>query len=153
MMLKDIYNLGTCILELMIGRTALKHYNIALDSVPLIWAEYAEAGPLINVLTQCVQLDSLSTSKGKLKQFKNDLIEHYLKFFRKPFYKLDPPIEGKPADVLNKLGVVALFNRDEDSAMRYWCEAKQINRRHFDSTCNYILHRWSTARINDERMM
>ena len=54
LMLKDIYNLGTCILELMIGRTALKHYNIALDSVPLIWAEYAEAGPLINVLTQCV---------------------------------------------------------------------------------------------------
>lgn len=81
------------------------------------------------------------------------MIEHYLKFFRKPFYKLDPPIEGKPADVMNKLGVVALFNRDEDSAMRYWCEAKQINRRHFDSTCNYILHRWSTARINDERMM
>ena len=153
MMLKDIYNLGTCILELMIGRTAMKHYNIALDSVPLIWAEYAEAGPLISVLTSCVQLDSLSTSKGKLKQFKNDLIEHYLQFFKKPFYKLDPPIEGKPADVMNKLGVVALFNRDEDNAMRYWCEAKQINRRHFDSTYNYILHRWSTARINDERMM
>ena len=81
------------------------------------------------------------------------MIEQYLKFFRKSFYKLDPPIEGKPADVMNKLGVVALFNRDEDSAMRYWCEAKQINRRHFDSTCNYILHRCSTARINDERMM
>lgn len=49
-MLKDIYSLGICILELMIGRTSLKVYSISLESLPLAWAEFFESGPLIAAL-------------------------------------------------------------------------------------------------------
>ena len=47
LMLKDIYSLGICLLELMIGRTSNNKYSISLDSLPLTWAEYAESTPLI----------------------------------------------------------------------------------------------------------
>ena len=52
--LKDIYNLGTCLLELMIGRTNQNKYDISLDSVPLIWADSNAAAPLIQVLSECI---------------------------------------------------------------------------------------------------
>ena len=39
-MLKDIYSLGICLLELMIGRFSSKKFSISLDSLPLTWAEY-----------------------------------------------------------------------------------------------------------------
>lgn len=48
--LKDIYSIGICILELMIGRSDLHIHNIALDTVPLTWAEYPEVTPLIYAL-------------------------------------------------------------------------------------------------------
>jgi len=60
LMLKDIYSLGICILELMIGRTNRKEFSISLDSLPLTWAEFAESTPLIKALSECVQLDSLT---------------------------------------------------------------------------------------------
>lgn len=66
---------------------------------------------------------------------------------------MEMPIVGKKADVINKRGVIALFNKEEETAMRYWCEARHVNIRHFDSTCNYVLYRWSTARIDDNKMM
>jgi serine/threonine protein kinase len=47
LMLKDIYSIGICLLELMIGRYNNKKYSISLDSLPLTWAEYAESTPLI----------------------------------------------------------------------------------------------------------
>jgi len=47
LMLKDIYSLGICLLELMIGRFETNKYSITLDSLPLTWAEYAESTPLI----------------------------------------------------------------------------------------------------------
>lgn len=47
LMLKDIYSLGICLLELMIGRTSKKHFSISLDSLPLTWAEFPEATSLI----------------------------------------------------------------------------------------------------------
>ena len=59
-MLKDIYSLGIAILELMIGRTSKQNFSISLDSVPLTWAEYPESTPLITVLTQCIQIDSIT---------------------------------------------------------------------------------------------
>lgn len=37
--------------------------------------------------------------------------------------------------------------------MRFWSEAKNLNERHFDSTCNYVMYRWSTGRITDSEMM
>ena len=47
LMLKDIYSIGIIILELMIGRTNTQTYNISIESVPLIWAEFPDSGPLI----------------------------------------------------------------------------------------------------------
>jgi len=47
LMLKDIYSLGICLLELMIGRFSNSKFSITLDSLPLTWAEYAESTPLI----------------------------------------------------------------------------------------------------------
>ena len=46
-MLKDIYSLGICILELMIGRTSKQCFSISLDSLPLTWAEFPESTPII----------------------------------------------------------------------------------------------------------
>lgn len=54
LMLKDIYSLGICILEMMIGRFSQKKFSISLDSLPLTWAEYAASTPLIQVLVECI---------------------------------------------------------------------------------------------------
>jgi len=54
LMLKDIYTLGICILELMIGRNSKKNVSIGLDSLPLTWAEFPESTPLIQVLVECI---------------------------------------------------------------------------------------------------
>ena len=54
LMLKDIYSLGICLLELMIGRFSSKKFSITLDSLPLTWAEYSESTPLIQVLIECI---------------------------------------------------------------------------------------------------
>jgi len=59
-MLKDIYTLGIAILELMIGRTSSKQYSISIDSLPLTWAEFPESTPLIQVLSECIQIDSIT---------------------------------------------------------------------------------------------
>lgn len=64
--LKDIYSLGICIMELLICRTNIKEYSICLESVPLVWAEYADSTALIKALHECVALDSLSKSQGRL---------------------------------------------------------------------------------------
>mmetsp|Transcript_20791 Transcript_20791/g.32050 ORF Transcript_20791/g.32050 Transcript_20791/m.32050 type:complete len:223 (+) Transcript_20791:151-819(+) len=40
LMLKDIYSLGICLLELMIGRYHLTKFSISMDSLPLTWAEH-----------------------------------------------------------------------------------------------------------------
>jgi len=47
LMMKDIYALGICILELMIGRVSMSKFSISLDSLPLTWAEFPESTPLI----------------------------------------------------------------------------------------------------------
>jgi len=60
LMLKDIYSLGICLLELMIGRSNKNKYSISLDSVPVTWSEPAESTPLIQVLVECIQIDSIS---------------------------------------------------------------------------------------------
>ena len=54
LMLKDIYSLGICILELMIGRTSKQNFSISLDSLPLTWAEFPESTPIIQVLVECI---------------------------------------------------------------------------------------------------
>jgi len=48
--MKDIYSIGICIIELMIGRSDLHIHNISLDTLPLTWAEYPEVATLIYAL-------------------------------------------------------------------------------------------------------
>lgn len=50
---------------------------------------------------------------------------------------------------MNKRGTIALFNKNEDEAMCFWAEAKKLNEKHFDSTCNSVMYKWSTGRITD----
>jgi hypothetical protein len=66
-MMKDIYSLGICIIELMIGRFGHKLFSIQIDSVPLTWAKFRETQPLIYVLTKCIDLNTATVRKGLLK--------------------------------------------------------------------------------------
>jgi len=94
----------------MIGRTARSESSIALDSLPLTWAEFNESTPLIKVLAECIQIDSIILRKGKLKAIREMLINEYKRFFYRSFYKMETPIIGKKSDVLNKRAIIALFN-------------------------------------------
>jgi hypothetical protein len=60
LMLKDVYSLGICLLEMMIGRFSKKKFSISLDSLPLTWAEFQESTPIIQVLVECIQIDSIT---------------------------------------------------------------------------------------------
>lgn len=113
--LKDIYSVGICLLELMIGRHFSNKFSISIDSVPLTWAEYAESTPLIEVLISCIQLNSMSQSKGKLATIRNLLIKEHSKYFNKPFYKQGEPFVGKQLDVLNKKALAAYLHENKDN--------------------------------------
>lgn len=84
LMLKDIYSLGIVLLELMIGRVSENKFSITIDSLPLTWAELPESTPLIQVLVECLNIDSITQRKGKLTKIKKLLIKEYKKFFNKP---------------------------------------------------------------------
>lgn len=152
-MMKDIYSLGIAILELMIGRTSRQTYSISLDNLPLTWAEFPESTPLIQVLVECIQIDSITQRKGRLQGIKKLLIREYKKFFQKPIYKMENPFVGKKADVYNKKGIVALFHDKEGEALHWWSQARLLCDRHFDSMCNFSMHRWSTGYISDEQLL
>ena len=70
MKLKDIYSIGICLLELMIGRTSSQNVSITLDCLPLTWGEYPEASPLIKVLFDCIQLSAISQPDGILQEIR-----------------------------------------------------------------------------------
>lgn len=122
LMLKDIYSLGICMLELMIARASKTKFSISLDSLPLTWAEYPESTPLIQVLVECIQIDSISSRRGKLASIRRLLLNEYKKFFNKPFYHMENPTVGKTADTFNKKGIISLFHKHntENAAVRYW---------------------------------
>jgi len=61
LMLKDIYAIGVCILEMMIGRFGLE-YNINIDNIPNEWGNLPESSTLIKVLGRCLQLEPISKS-------------------------------------------------------------------------------------------
>ena len=152
-MLKDIYSLGICILEMMIGRTSQRKFSISLDSLPLTWSEYNDSTPLIQVLVECIQIDSITQRKGKLQHIRKLLIREYKKFFNKEYYKMENPFMGKRADVLNKRGIVSLFHGGkEGDALHYWAEAQKLKDRHYDSRWNYCMHRWSSGVISDDEL-
>lgn len=144
-MLKDIYSLGVCILEMMIGRTSKYNFSISLTSLPLTWAEFPESTALIQVLVECIQIDSITLRKGKLQSIRKLLIREYKKYFQKPFYKMEQPFIGKRADVLNKQGVVAFFNKRTEEAVSLWNQAIQLSEQHFDAHTNHSMFLWSTG--------
>ena len=132
-MLKDIYSLGICLLELMIGRFSSKKFSISLDSLPLTWAEYAESTPLIQVLVECIQLDSITQRKGILTGIRQLLMKSHSKFFNKSYYKMGEPFIGKNSDILNKQAIAALFQDNEEEAKQFWSEAMEKYPKHFDT--------------------
>ena len=54
LMLKDIYAIGVCILEMMIGRFDRLKFNIDIDSIPTEWGNLPESSTLIRVLIECI---------------------------------------------------------------------------------------------------
>jgi serine/threonine protein kinase len=84
LMLKDIYAIGVCILEMMIGRFGLE-YNINIDNIPSEWGNLPESSTLIKVLGRCLQLDSISKRTGILAEIRKLLIQDYKKHFNKNY--------------------------------------------------------------------
>jgi hypothetical protein len=107
---------------------------------------------LIQVLVECIQIDSITQRKGKLAHIRKLLIREFKKFFQRTFYKMEKPFIGKKVDVLNKQGIVALFRGNQEEALHLWQLASELNNRHFDSKVNFCMHRWSTGVITDEQI-
>jgi hypothetical protein len=55
-MLKDIYTLGVCILELMIGRFGTHRHLLSIDMLPGQWSNQPASQPLIDVIEECLNL-------------------------------------------------------------------------------------------------
>lgn len=109
LMLKDVYAIGICILEMMIGRFDRLKFNINIDNIPSEWGNLPESSTLIKVLVECIQLDSISKRQGKLAEIRKLLIQDYKKHFNKN-YRMEVPFIGKRADNLNKRACVEFFN-------------------------------------------
>lgn len=60
---------------------------------------------------------------------------------------------GQKADVYNKKGIVALFHNKQGEALTWWSQARLLSDRHFDSQCNFCMHRWSTGQISDMQLI
>jgi hypothetical protein len=114
LMLKDIYAIGVCILEMMIGRFGLE-YNINIDNIPNEWGNLPESSTLIKVLGRCLQLEPISKSQGILAEIRKLLIQDYKKHFDKN-YRMEMPFIGKRADNLNKRACVKYFNGETAEA-------------------------------------
>jgi hypothetical protein len=141
LMLKDIYAIGVCILEMMIGRFDKLKFNINIDNIPTEWGNLPESSTLIKVLVECIQLDSISKRQGKLAEIRKLLIQDYKKHFNKN-YKMEIPFVGKKADVFNKRACVAYFSREKDSKQlseKLWREALAANSDHFYSCFNFAV--------------
>ena len=153
LMLKDIYALGICMLEMMIGRVSATKFSISLDSLPLTWAEFPESTPLIQVLVECINIDSISQRKGKLQTIKKLLLKEYKKFFKRSFYKMEIPVVVRLTDVLNKKAIMALSRGEGDLALRIWEESHNMKEEHFDTTLNFLTYKWRRGLIGDEELL
>ena len=107
-MLKDIYAVGVCILEMMIGRFDKLQFSVNLDLIPQEWGNLPESSTLIKVLVECIQLDSITKRVGKLAEMRKLLIQDYKKHFDKN-YRMEMQYIGKKSDVLNKKACVLYF--------------------------------------------
>lgn len=115
LMLKDIYAIGVCILEMMIGRFDRLKFNINIDNIPTEWGNLPESSSLIKVLVECIQLDCITKRQGKLAEIRKLLIQDFKKHFNKN-YKMETPFVGKRADVLNKQACVTYFNGNAEKS-------------------------------------
>ena len=123
-MLKDIYCLGISLLEMMIGRVSENRFSITIDSIPLTWAELPESTPLIQVLVECLNIDSITQRKGKLHFIKTLLIKEYKIFFQHSFYKMEHIFTTDRSDVMNKKAVFATFRGEVEDALILWGTAQ-----------------------------
>ena len=62
---------------------------------------------------------------------------------------MEQPFIGKRADVLNKQGVVAFFNKKTELAVSLWEQAIKLSEGHFDALTNYSMFLWPTGQISD----
>jgi hypothetical protein len=83
-MLKDIYTLGVCILELMIGRFGTHRHLLSIEMLPSQWSNQPASQPLIDVIEECLNLGHNSNREGLLKKFRSDLLDNYKRFFWRP---------------------------------------------------------------------
>lgn len=153
LMLKDIYSLGICVLEMMIGRVSENQYSITIDSLPLTWAELPESTALIQVLVECLNIDSISQRKGKLNNIKKILIKEYKKSFNKSFYKYEHIFTTDVTDILNKKAVFSNFKGRDSAAVELWDEAIGIKKTHQDSIINLLFHKWKSAILTDQEVI
>ena len=66
---------------------------------------------------------------------------------------MENPFIGKRADVYNKRGIVALFSNQEQLAQHWWNQALELSDKHFDSQCNYSMHRWNNGSTSDAQLL
>lgn len=65
--MKDLYSLGVCVLELMIGKFTGSRESISVGSIPGVWADIPESTPLISVskvsktqaLAECMNMENM----------------------------------------------------------------------------------------------
>lgn len=66
---------------------------------------------------------------------------------------MEQPFIGKHADVCNKKACISLAKGDEDEALAYWQEARDMKGHHFDSHINLMLYKWRTGLATDEEVI
>jgi hypothetical protein len=72
-------------------------------------------------------------------------LKEYIKFFQRPFYKMELPVIGKRADVCNKKAIMALSRGEDELALKFWEEALNMKDAHFDTQINYLIYKWRMA--------
>lgn len=138
---------------MMIGRVSENQYSITIDSLPLTWAELPESTPLIQVLVECLNIESISQRKGKLATIKRILISEYKKSFKRSFYKLEHIFTTDNPDILNKRAVFTNFRGNDRTAVELWNEAMAMKKSHQDSLINLLFHRWKSAEVSDQEVI
>lgn len=149
LMLKDIYSMGICILEMMIGRVSENRFSISIDSLPLTWAELPQSTPLIQVLVECISIDQITQRKEKLQKIKKLLIQQYKHFFNKPFYKFEQPFVSQRPEVLNRKAVFAFLREEFDQAQNFWKQAVDMDEQDLPAKINSLLMNWQAGVIDE----
>lgn len=57
MRLKDIYNFGLSIIEMMMGEVNQEWALVALENVPQMWQDLEETTKLVNILSLCLNVN------------------------------------------------------------------------------------------------